>query len=36
MISAMGSWNSNVVHLGLNEDCILGFARAGQAARTSR
>ena len=25
MISAIRSWNSNVVHLGLNEDCILGI-----------
>ena len=25
MISAMRSWNVNVVHLGLNEDCILGI-----------
>jgi hypothetical protein len=25
MITAMRSWNINVVHLGLNEDCILGI-----------
>jgi hypothetical protein len=25
MVAAMRSWNSNVVHIGLNEDCILGI-----------
>ena len=24
-VAAIGSWNSNVVHLGLNEDCVLGI-----------
>jgi endoglucanase len=24
-VSAIGSWNANVVHIGLNEDCVLGI-----------
>jgi hypothetical protein len=31
MVSAMKSWNINVVHLGLNEDCILGINGAPAA-----
>ena len=31
MVSGMKSWNINVVHLGLNEDCILGINGAPAA-----
>jgi len=30
-VAAMRSWNSNVVHIGLNEDCILGINGAPAA-----
>ena len=24
-VAAIASWNTNVVHMGLNEDCVLGI-----------